>query len=655
MTKEVKAKLTLEDAASGTLDRIKSGFGELYSSETKAQGGMDVLKQTMSTMAGAYLPQLTRATIAWGKSFVEAAAGGYSDDSAVAALISSVQDIPWDEAAVRASNYGDELDRIAIRTGVANDSIGSGFQKLLEIHGASADGVARARGEIDQLATISSKLNMPLEQATQEIAFMGEGVLKAKGRMAQLLQATGVFGDGPLKKVAEGWSKLTEEKRMEILESGLERVSANMGGMPKTFNSLIGSLENIYTITKEKLGEPLVDALAPQLENLIKFLDENSAAVERFAETMSKDVAEGASDVAKFVKEAWSHLVENKDEIKQGIIDAFTFAKQVAEFIVNHKEEMAIAFGAKTLGPSALAMMKPGASLLGGVYKMGAAGLGSDGFGAARLAGAAGGAVALGAFALAIGGATLAVDQFSKLMNETGGGKSDERLSFEAIQRHMQEMIDAPDSGVWDKGALDHFQHMREQLTSLASELGENSRVAGELADAAYAAHRHVREIVEPMDAAAAALAAMANSGVDAQAQDDNIATIANGFAAAQQANDIGTQQYIANMLAKSQQLQLAFLQSSNLTAEGFDGLAALVAGQAKEFAEKLKQKADFAPGGAAKPDVPKVVMNGGQSFKIQQDFRDEDPDNIAVVFQRDVLKSAERRLQATTSTPFGA
>ena len=69
MTKEVKAKLTLEDAASGTLDRIKSGFGELYSSETKAQGGMDVLKQTMSTMAGVYLPQLTRATIAWGKSF----------------------------------------------------------------------------------------------------------------------------------------------------------------------------------------------------------------------------------------------------------------------------------------------------------------------------------------------------------------------------------------------------------------------------------------------------------------------------------------------------------------------------------------------------------------------------------------------------------
>ena len=655
MVKEVKAKLTLEDAASKTLDRIKSGFGELYGAEKQAQGGMDMLKQTISTMAGVYLPQLTRQTIAWGKSFATAAAGDQADENAMAALMASVQNVPFEEASSRASAYGAELDRLAISSGVATDAVNSGFTKLLEIHGATTEGVARSRGEIAQLATISSKLNIPLEVATQEIAFMGEGVLKAKGRMAQLLQATGVFGEGPLKKVAEGWSKLTDEKRMEILEAGLERASAQMGGMPRTFNSLLGTLDNIYELSKEKLGAPLVEALQPHLESLIDWLDKNSDAVERFAESMSKDVAEGATEAAKIAKDAWQYLVENKDEIKQGIIDAFTFAKQVVEFIINHKEEMALAFGAKTLGPSALAMLKPGASMLGGIYKAGAAGVGADGLGAAKLGGAAGGALALGAFAAATVGATLALDQYTKLMNETGGGKSEDRLNFEAIQRRMQEMIDSPDSGVWDKDALDHFSHMREQLTSLAGELGENSRVAGELADAAFAAHRHVREIVEPMEAAAAALEAMSQTGVDAQAQDNNVATIANGFAAAQAANDAGTQQYIANMLAKSQSLQLAFLQSSSLTAEGFDGLAALVSGQAKEFADKLKQKADFAAGSAAKPDVPKVVMNGGQSFKIQQDFRDEDPDNIAYVFQRDVLKSAERRLQASTSTPFGA
>lgn len=653
MAKEIKAKLTLEDAASSTLNRIKSGFGELVSSEKQANAGMSALKQTFSTMAGVYLPQLTRETIAWGKSFATAASGDQSDENAMSALISAIQDVPWEEAQDRAAAYGNELDSLAIRTGVATDTVNAGFTKLLEIHGATAEGVARSRGEIDQLATISSKLNIPLEAATQEIAFMGEGVLKAKGRMAQLLQATGVFGPS-IKKTAEGWAKLTDEQRMNILSAGLEKASSTMEGMPRTFDSLLGSLDNIYELSKEKIGQPLVDALQPQLENLVGWLDKNRDAVERFAQAMAKDVAEGAADAAKYAKEGWQFLVENKDDIKNGIIEAFDYAKTIVSFILDHKEALAYAFGAKTLGPAALALLKPGAAALGGVYKAGAAGIGADGVGAARLAGAAGGVAALGAFTLALGGAALAVDQFSKLMNETGGGKSDERLSFEAIQRRMQEMIDSPDQGVWDKGALEHFDSMRSRLTSLAEEIGENSRAAGALADAAFEAHRHVRDVVQPMDDAARALAAMSQSGVDAASQDANVAVLANGFQAAMAAGNTGTQQYIASLLAKSEALQLAFLQSSAMTAEGFDGLAEMVAGQAKGFADKLKQKADFAPGSAAKPDVPKIAFNGGQSFKIQQDFRDEDPDRIAIVFQKGILESAERRLQASTSTPFG-
>ncbi len=651
-TKEVKARLTLEDAASATLKRIKGGFSELVTSEKAAQEGMDTLKTTLATMAGVYLPQLTRQALDFGKSFVTAAAGGYADDGAIAALVSTVQGVPWEEAAQRAASYGDELDRIAISTGVTNDSLGAGFQKLIEIHGATAEGVARARGEIDQLAVISSRLNIPMEAATQEIAFMGEGVLKAKGRMAQLLQSTGVFGDS-LKKASAGWAKLTEEQRMAILEDGLARAAKTMGGMPRTFNSLLGSLENIYNISKEKLGEPLVDALTPQLENLVEFLDKNSDAVEHFAQTMAKDVADGAVEAGKLVKEGWQYLVENQAEIKQTIIEAFEYGKSVVEFILAHKEELAIAFGAKTLGPTALGLLKPGASVLSHVYKAGAAGVGADALGGAKLTGLAGGAASLGAFALALGAATLAAEQFTALMRETDGGKGDDRMSFEAIQRRMQEMIDNPDRGVWDKDAIAHFEHMRQNLVSLAEDVGESSRAAGDLADRAYQAHRAMRSMLDPVDAAARVLEQMAQTGVDAETQDKNIATIADGFAAAMKSSDAGTQQYIANLLAKSQALQLAFLQSGNLTAEGFDTLAELVKGQAEGFADKLKQKADFVADGN-KPDVPKIQFNGGQVFKIQQDFRDEDPNAIFAVFQEGVLGAAEKRLQASTSTPFG-
>jgi hypothetical protein len=653
VVKEVKARLTLEDAASKTIDKVKSGFGELLNSEKAAQEGMSGIKQALSTMAGVYLPQLTRQAYEFGKGFLTAASHGYADDAAIAALSSTVQGIPWEEAIGAAGRYGDELDKLGIQNGVLNESLGNGFQRLLEINGATADGVARSRGEIAQLAVIADRTGLSLEGASQEIAFMGEGILKAKGRMAQLLQATGVFGPS-LKEAAKGWAQLTEEKRMDILEKGLELASSKMEGMPRTFNSLLVSLENIGKISQEKLGEPLVDAIAPELENLIDWLDKNRDGVEEFAKSMAKDVKHWAEVGANEVKEGWQYLQTHADEIKNAVVEGFETARSVVSWILDHKEELAIAFGAKTMLPGAAGLLKPGFGVLSGVYKAGAAGIGADGLGAAKLVGAAGGAVALGAFALAIGGATLAVDQFSKLMDETNGGKGDNRMSFEALQERFQEMIDNPDSGVWDDRQLASFEHMRENITRLAEELGENSSAAGALADAAFNAHRAMRNQLEGIDAIAQSLESLDTGS------DEGIATekagvdiIANVFTQAMTASDAGTQAYIANMLAKSQALQNAFLMSSDMTGAGFDALAELVKGQAEGFADKLRQKADLA-GSSAKPDVPKVQFNGGQSFKINQDFRDEDPNKVALVFTKGVLDAAEKRLQAVTGVPFG-
>ncbi len=652
MTKEIKAKLTLEDAASRTLDRIKGGFADVVRGESQANEGASMLKQTLATMAGVHLPNLVRGAVDFGKSFATAAAAGFSDDSAIAALSSAVQDIPWEQAITDASGYGDELDRIAISTGVVNEALGNSFQKLVEINGATSDGIQRSQGQIEQLSIIASRLNIPLESAAQEVAFMGEGVLKAKGRMAQLLQATGVFGPS-LKEASKGWVALTEEKRMEILQKGLELASEKMEGMPRTFSSLVGSLENIAKISQEKLGEPLVEAIAPELENLIDWLDKNRGAVEEFAKSMASDVKHWAQVGAAEVKEGWKYLQENSEEIKNAIVEGFETARTVVKFILEHKEELALAFGAKTALPAAAGLLRPGASMLGGIYNMGAAGIGSDALGGAKVAGMAGGGLALAAFAAAIVGATLAVDQFTSLMNETGGGKSDQRLSYEALQRQFQQMIDNPDNGVWDDRQLAHFEHMRESITHLAEQIGESSRAAGELADAAYSAHRGVRMQLDDIDQVAKMLEQLDQGSDDGLAAEKaGVDVLANTFSQAMQANDAGTQAYIANLLAKSSALQNAFLMSSELTGSGFDALAELVQGQAEGFAEKLRQKADLV--GSAKPDVPKVQFNGGQTFKIQQDFRDEDPDRIALIFRKDIVGSAEKRLQASTGTAFG-
>ena len=55
----------------------------------------------------------------------------------------------------------------------------------------------------------------------------------------------------------------------------------------------------------------------------------------------------------------------------------------------------------------------------------------------------------------------------------------------------------------------------------------------------------------------------------------------------------------------------------------------------------------------AGKPETPKVSI-GSATFNVKQDFRDQDPDRVAIVFERDMARAVENRLQAMTVSPFG-
>lgn len=82
----------------------------------------------------------------------------------------------------------------------------------------------------------------------------------------------------------------------------------------------------------------------------------------------------------------------------------------------------------------------------------------------------------------------------------------------------------------------------------------------------------------------------------------------------------------------------------------GLDAMAEMLiaaGGEFEGFGKSLKSK-------GAVPAAPKIVMTGGQTFNMKQDFRDKDPDKIAVQFRRDVGRVVERRASARYSGPFG-
>jgi len=135
---------------------------------------------------------------------------------------------------------------------------------------------------------------------------------------------------------------------------------------------------------------------------------------------------------------------------------------------------------------------------------------------------------------------------------------------------------------------------------------------------------------------------------------DSLIGQVGASFTKAMATHNQGASQYIANLLAKSEGLQGAFLASADLTSEGFEALATMVEGQSKEFADLLRGRAGEGKAAPATPAAPKVVMTGGQTFQIKQDFRDQDPDRVAIMFERDIGRSIERKLSAGTNV-FGA
>lgn len=265
------------------------------------------------------------------------------------------------------------------------------------------------------------------------------------------------------------------------------------------------------------------------------------------------------------------------------------------------------------------------------------------------------------AFGAAVAAFALAVDQWQDLMGQSKGGISDAAQNQTARKDYFEKLASSPKMGASTEADIKEFERIRAAYVKTAEELGENARAAGELADRAWQAHRAVRDMVAPVEEAQKMFENFAKARSEGMIPDEqSIATadaligqVGASFTKAMTAQNTGAAQYIANLLAKSESLQTAFLASADLTAEGFEALASMVESQSSEFAELLRGRAAEGKKGAATPAAPKIVMTGGQTFNVKQDFRDQDPDRVAIMFEKGIGQTIERKLGAGMSV-FG-
>jgi hypothetical protein len=569
-------------------------------------------------------------------------------------MMMAAQGTEYTAAFQAAHSLGIELDEIGIKAGQAGSEIDAAFAVMIEVGGATEAGILKAKEQTTSLATIANVLGKNTADIAREFSFMGEGVVKTKGQLFQLLQSTGIFGE-KTKEASKYWASLSEESRLEQLAYGLDKVAGKLSEAEPVIGDYLNTIDNLFNMAKEKLGEPIINSMKPALTDLISRLKQAMPAIEKFGVVMGKEVGHWVDEAAKQISEGFKYIETHTEEIKNAIAEGYKTAKEVVMFILDHKEEIAIAFGAKT----ALPALRAGASAAGSLIDASAKGVGGL---AGTGGGLAAGAATMGAFALAVGAFALAVDQWGDLMAHTDGGKSEGRMDFEAYQRSFQQRAADPGTAAWGKSDIKGFEQQREAFIKLAEDLGENARAAGELADRAFAAHKGMRDMVGPVEEAQKMFDNFAKARAQGVIPDEaSIATadsligqVGASFTKAMATHNQGASQYIANLLAKSEGLQGAFLASADLTAEGFEALATMVEGQSKEFAELLRGRAGEGKTAPATPAAPKVVMTGGQTFQIKQDFRDQDPDRVAIMFERDIGRSIERKLSAGTNV-FGA
>lgn len=607
---EVKAKLTLEDKTSSPLEHIKHGFEEVqhHASETMHEilgFGRDVAASFLGFQLGGAIESVRE----FGHEILGAAGAEQAQVKGLAGVLTLSDEVgeSFEETQRAAAEMKDSIEEMSITAGANANDVIQGFEVMAERGDHTRE---ELKALTEEMIYAGRAVPGGFGAITQGIQAMELGMVRATNPVVTMIKQTGLM-DGSAKQIAKTLTKMAAdghlEKVMELGEKAVARMAERMKGTQPTLENVEESLRGMREQVFEHAGKPIVEALLPALGNLKTYLEENQAQIHHYAEVIGTDFGEAVTEAAHLFQEGFEYAETHADEIRaalhegaEAIRTGFEYAKEVADFVLKHREGLAMAYGAK-LAVGAVP------AVVGGVRG------------------------AIGA-AQAIKGA--ARGETAELVGNIGKATINANL---ATATGASTAIGSAAASLGTAGAA-------------AVTLGAGMAALGGIVAAGYEAFELYGDIQE-------------NAAEDTRAMEDAARRVTVGYgeqeAATEAAND-----WLYQLAAAGEDTKAALLET-----------AMAASSAAAELASVAKMKAKGQPGydlaqeamllgpmitptmkeiGKLKDKAVNLNMNGGQTFNMEQNFRDQDPDKLAVVFRRDISRAATNRLSASTGMPFG-
>lgn len=450
----------------------------------------------------------------------------------------------------------------------------------------------KAKELTEQMALVGRITHGGMGALAQGFAMMEMGVVRARNPLVQLIAATGTL-KGNAHAVAAALMKMTPEKQMEMAEKAIEKQAELMKKSGASGPPSLASLKTSF----EGIREMALDAMGrPMLDALLPPLND----VKKYLLAHKEEIVNFATEVGT----KFAHFIEVASMVSSQIWSAVT------ENWESFKSVFDDAFGgAKSTFEYIYDNKEAFAKTFHDVVTDIAHVFDKIHDALAKMA-----------------SIMLAIDKKTGLFGGHFVGKEQE-----GIEHEVRKMAQSPEE-MNQKG----LSELRQKYVDNALAMGENARLAGENFDKIYSFHANVMQHAAEIDAATA---------------NGNIKVVVEAYNEARKHHNMAMQQYAAEAIAGSEDLRKSLLfAGEQLVDGGFKPLIDLVKEKNPDFAKDLKagkEHIDNIKGGP-------VVNFNNNTFHIQQDFRDQDPDRVAMVFRKDLVHTAAARLSARTASPFG-